>query len=825
MRDIGTTSIAEGQKALAELIDEINQNGLDWNEAETRFHIIDRIIVNCLGWPREEIRLEQPQGRSYSDYELGLPRQSIWEAKKEKRTFDLPSKAQKSVTSDLSSILALGGEAAEAIKQVQEYCSRRGVQIAVAANGPQLIAFLATRTDGTAPLEGRCLVINGYKQLLEEFPRIWQVLSPSGIAEHRLIRLLSVGDDRAIPQKLSSHLISYPHYRYPSELQASLRTISELLLIDLIDQPEVEKQFFRECYCESGALSQHALISKKMLATRYASLFSLSEKSPNAVPVIGGPGKPFLTPEVLAEAISQRPVILIGDVGVGKTSFLKHLVYVSAFEEFQEALYIYIDLGSKGALASNLNDFVLNEVEHQLQDKYNVDIYENAFVSGVYHQDIKRFEQGIYQGIKINNPALYDEKFLSFIESKTQQRDQHLKKSIAHIAHGRRKQLIVMLDNADQRDYTIQQESFIIAQNLAKDWHAAVFIAVRPQTFYRSKQSGALTAYPNRVFTISPPRVDLVIERRLNFALSLAEGRIVTERLKNIKFDLVNIADFIKALLLSLKQSTELVEFLSNITGGNIRAVIDFVTKFIGSANVDAEKIIRIMTEEKQYIVPLHEFWKAALLGDFSYYDPMSSLALNLFDIFGTNQNEHFLLPMILSYISTDGKQKSKEGFVATDHIIIEMQDWGFSRTVTEMVIRRANNKKLIDTPQRVTFDEDEAGLYGDMPDSIRISTIGAYHIKRWITEFSYLDAMSYDTPIFDEEIRNSIRKNINSFFITDRYDRALEFRSYLTKVWSCSNLNPIYFDWLTSLELGQGSFDKVQRAIHRHFGQQRKGE
>ena len=203
-------------------------------------------------------------------------------------------------------------------------------------------------------------------------------------------------------------------------------------------------------------------------------------------------------------------------------------------------------------------------------------------------------------------------------------------------------------------------------------------------------------------------------------------------------------------------------------------------------------------------------------MGDFSYYDPVSSLALNLFDTSGTNPNEHFLLPMVLSYLLFDGKHRSKEGFVSTQSIIVEMQDWGFSSTATEAVLRRANNKKLIDTAQRVTFDEDEAGFYGDMPDSLRISTIGAYHIRRWMTEFSYLDAMSYDTPIFDEETRNIMRPTVDSLAIVDRYNRALMFRSYLTKIWSCSDLKPVYFDWLTSTTLGENSFERVHRFIER---------
>ena len=54
--------------------------------------------------------------------------------------------------------MAVSPEASEAIKQAQDYCSSRGVQFAVVFNGHQLIAFLAVRFDGVAPLDGKCLV-------------------------------------------------------------------------------------------------------------------------------------------------------------------------------------------------------------------------------------------------------------------------------------------------------------------------------------------------------------------------------------------------------------------------------------------------------------------------------------------------------------------------------------------------------------------------------------------------------------------------------------------------------------------------------------------
>lgn len=820
MTEMGTTDIEKGRVALNRLMDDVPPDTTDRNEAETRFQIIDRIIVECLGWPRESVHVEQSDtDRAYTDYELGSPRCAIWEAKRQNHTFELPANPQKQLVQNLRSVMALSAETSAAIEQVQSYCSSRGVDVAVATNGYQLVAFLATRTDGMAPLDGHCLVVGSAEQLADEFPRVWQTLSPAGLYERRLNRLLNMGEDQALPQKISSLLSSYPRYRYPSELQTTLRNLGELLLIDLIEAKEVEKQFYRECYCESGALSQHALVSKQMLKARYSAMFDQEEKAPAVTALNLESGENGMNPELAIEAISGRPIILIGDVGVGKTSFLKHLVYVTAEEEFKNAIYMYIDLGSQGALEEKLEVFVLSEVEEQLHRLYDIDVYGNSFVRGVYHGELMRFRHGIYGSLRDEDPTEYQKKERELLENLTGRKAQHLRKSVNHLVRGQRKQVVIILDNADQRDYGVQQDAFIIGHNFAKDWQATVFLAVRPQTFYRSKQVGSLTAYPHRVFTISPPRVDRVIEKRLLFAVNLAEGKAHAEWLSDVKLQLPNVANFLKALIQSLSRNTELVEFLSNITAGNIRAVVEFVANFMGSANVNAQKVIDIMGRSGRYTIPIHEFWKAAMLGEYSYYDSRSSMAQNVFEVWRASPNEHFLLPMVLAYLDFNGDYKTAEGFVPSRSIVDEMQNWSFTPAVTEEVLRRANNKKLVETPQRVTFEEDEGGYVGVVPEYFRISTIGAYHLRRWITDFSYLDAMAFDTPILEENIRTSLSLKKESFAISDRLDRAQRFKGYLTDCWRNSGLSPRYFDWLALLEVGADSFTSVERAVDRIGG------
>ena len=323
-------SLAQGEQALANLIASITPD-TDFNEAQTRFHVIDRVLFECLGWCREtEVEIENSENQKFTDYELGKPnRLAILEAKREGIQFEIPAGTAKRLVTDLRSITRVSGEAEKAITQVQAYCSQRGTPVAIVSNGKQFIAFLGSRLDGVNVLDGKALVFDSLQSLKDNFDRAWQMLSAEGIKEKRINRFLTTGEEQP-PSKLSSRLAHYPKARYPSDIQSTLRYLSDLFLQDAMQSLEIEYKFFEECYCESGALSQYALLSKNILEARYASLFNESEPHPHLARV-KSKKKDNFTPEILAEAISKRPIVLLGDVGVGKTSFIKKVSSPSPF--------------------------------------------------------------------------------------------------------------------------------------------------------------------------------------------------------------------------------------------------------------------------------------------------------------------------------------------------------------------------------------------------------------------------------------------------------------------------------------------------------------
>lgn len=87
------SNFESGLDALRKLSDwDDTQPGEDRNEASVRFHLIDVVLKEVLGWPSEEIHVERHGPAGFTDYELGRPSvQLLVEAKRESVGFELPA--------------------------------------------------------------------------------------------------------------------------------------------------------------------------------------------------------------------------------------------------------------------------------------------------------------------------------------------------------------------------------------------------------------------------------------------------------------------------------------------------------------------------------------------------------------------------------------------------------------------------------------------------------------------------------------------------------------------------------------------------------------
>jgi hypothetical protein len=605
-------------------------NSKNRNEATTRLHIIDRLFFDCLGWDREHVVVEDAENREYTDYTFVFPRRLlIVEAKKEGTYFELPV-GHSNLDYSIGPLLRASRPLKGALEQVGGYCQRRGVRFGAVTNGHQLVAFIASRDDGRPPYDGTALVFPSLDFMAAHFIELWNALSRPAVEEQRLrVRLLGGVRPRS-PIKLSARLSAFPGTKSRNTMQANLQDMGELILEDLVQTKELEPTFIRECYSQSGALSQHAQISRTILRARYAALFDSQNPGPALTSVTDKRG---ISPDLLAEGLARRPILLIGDVGVGKTTFIRNLLYTESEALKTTAVTIYLDLGRRGALALDLKKLILDDIERQLLEKYETDIGSDQFVRSVYGAQLGRFQHSPVARLKKTKPKAYEEREVEFLQRFLDNREEHLRSSLEFISRSTHRQIVIFLDNTDQRNDRDQEDAFLIAQEMSEQWSAVVFLPLRPETFHASRQRGALTGYHTRAFTVSPPRIDHILQKRLTFGLRIARGEYPIPNLPaNVTVKLEGLQTLIECFLHSLSRSQELIECIDNIASGNVRTALDLVKDFFGSGHIDTQKIIEKYRYD-DYVVPLHEFLRAVIYRDSEYYDPGRSLIGNLFDI------------------------------------------------------------------------------------------------------------------------------------------------------------------------------------------------
>ncbi|MGR0319631.1 hypothetical protein [Agromyces sp. ZXT2-3] len=773
----------------------------DVNEADTRLRIINHLLTDVLGWQDREVRAEEHTESGFIDYHVGQGgAHFVLEAKRVGLSFELPAGTGAAVLS-LPGLTrgTIGRPLRTALEQAARYAQERGIPVAVAFNGKQLVAFMASRSDGIPPLEGKALVFGSPDAMVDEFLLLWNALSPEGVHDRRLQQLLKAGASLP-PEPLSFRLTNYPGSQRRNDLQTGLQILGDLFLGDLEELPELQDEFLRECYATSGALSQYAEVSRQILATRYEILTEVGTASVAPINTRRGMTKGF-SADILQAALSNRPIILLGDVGAGKSTFIERLIHVDAQEILGESICIYVDFGSSSALSS-LSDHVLQSCIDQLESKYGTDVLAMSFVEDALRTHLKRFENSPAGRLRDVDPAAYTAEKVAFIQEIVRDRSTYLKAAFEWITRSWHRQVVIFLDNVDQRDASDQNGLFLIANELAQRWPATVFVTLRPETFYNSEREGAISGYHPRVFTISPPRTDVMLRLRVNFALDqLRESGRIGNFPGGVQVDSESLEIFLEMLADNLKSNDPLARLLDNLAGGNMRLALQFVTDFIGSGHIATQKIIDVQ-RERGYTIPAHEFLRSIMFGDHRYYDPDSSPVPNLFRLTTRDGREHFLAPLLLAFVQKAGDVDTEHGYISSSSVYDGLQELGFDPAQISEAIEFALRYRLIDATRRYGRSTSD--------ELLRISTVGAYCYKSLIQMFTYIDATSVDIPILDDEVRPLVT---DAYTLAERVDRAELIRQYLNVQWSLVPANEIW-DWLVASGELAVDIERVRRRL-----------
>jgi hypothetical protein len=769
------------------------------NEGTTRLRAIDTLLFDVLGWDKLNVESEKYcRCDGYSDY-CFIQSDSIrliLEAKRSGTTFLLPSRSYQSRAVGFGLLAKECPAALDAMTQAAGYAASLGSRYIAISNGHQWLLALSFVTD--QPIAQRLVyVFESFEAILNRFSHFWKCFSPSGIFANAPAPELLESRKAPAPAKLSS---SIPNYPAPANRNVIVNELGYILSLvwDEMNVDEDDEDFLRKCYIRPDASENAVSTAKELLAQRRATDELTMTEAYDSDHV----------PDLVKHFASEKPVVVLGGVGHGKSIFLRYLRTIKAKRELKPYIQIDIDFLDRPDRREDVGTYIYAEINRQLLETYDIDVNEDGLVRGALHFEIQRLKRTSRGRLYHSDTNAYKMYELEKIDEYRSDRHSYLSKVLKHLKLARGYSLAIFLDNLDRRHDPIQEEAFLMASAMARDWASLVFVCLRPDTFFRSKRDGVLDSVAPKIISVSSPKTKILLKKRFQYALGIAKGlpnngepARRTSLGREVTLSLPSVADFFNCCIESLR-NRNLVALFDAVCNGNVRSLLRYTNQIITSKHLNTGKILEKIPSG--YRIPVHEALRALLYGDSMHYDPDRSIFVNLFDIARADPMEHFSRFLVLHYLNRVALGPQPGHFCPTGDVIQYLCQLGYAsehaRDTIELLYA-----KVCCTARVVGLRWSELRD----TDSIRITSLGKYHVNALVNTFQYIDAITVDTPILDENVRKT---TVDVQGITRRLNRSEAFVDYLDR---CSNS----IQDSDAITLWKPTFGKVKseiRAIRR---------
>ncbi len=535
---------------------------------------------------------------------------------------------------------------------------------------------------------------------------------------------------------------------------------------DELNSNDNSKDFLEKCYIIPDSSDKAFSIAKEIIEKRNKQDEQLTGEALSTQKV----------PQLMKVYSIEKPILVLGEIGHGKSTFLRYLRLIEAEKELTNYIQLDVDFLDRPEKPDEVPCFIVKEIYNQLLDRYSIDITEDKFVRAALNAEINRFKKsprGQAFPVESDKYKLHE---VEHIESIQRDHHEYLKYVFQHIKGSHGKSIAIFFDNLDKRLPDIQEEAFLRSSAMAKDWAALIFVCLRPATYHSSKRSGVLDSIAPKIIVISAPDPKILLKKRFEYGAALARGDIKQTPLgKEFSLKSQSAAQFITNCCLTSLRNRKLISLFESVSNGNARILLQYTKQIITSNHLDTKKIIAKIIEEGDYTISDHEAERSLLYGDYQHYDPKGSVFINVFDLRHSDPIEHFCKFLLLDFLNRSYYSGIQHGYCRLKDIVNYSSQLGYTVDYTKEMTKELIEFKCCSTSTREDSLSDDDVL-------IEITSLGRYHINVLVKKFTYIDAVVIDTPIIDETVRSKIN-DIKP--ITERLERAGLFLGYLDV---CSN-------------------------------------
>ena len=755
------------------------------SEADTRCELIDRVL-EVLGWPAGGFAREVSTGTGdFVDYELPrkAPAAMVLEAKRSGATFALdPDSLEKGPrTRALSTLRPSGGQTfRDALKQASGYSNDRGIPYACVTNGYQWVFFRGLSSESQKWTDGRAVVFPSAESVLANLDTFKLCIAPEHINSSQLARLLSHPTSAELPA--ARRPIDYLTFRVtkPSTSQLSLRQEIGRQLFAQIHGGD-RSAMLESCYVEPGVLPDFDSSLRRLLADTLGKLEGVDETEE------GGTSK-FVNrlKELEYRGALKSPVLVVGNVGVGKTTFLHKALSelrarprelaVSAGSEIVDdhgtdgqAIFAYVDLENRGALTQVDEQKVHREtaeliIERLAQSAESVlkkrrDISENARAETNPNRDVtlRTMLRKELERERAIGRAYFEKNQDAWLKAEYDLFQKHRGESVAFLVHyirhlrarftrrdGLKYPVLLVLDNLDQASPEYQRCLYGLGLRLAKETPAVVIVSIREDTFHQGREKGGFltSSALEFVFHVPAPALDKVLWQRVKYAEWAREKQKLPGMLREADAEVAAVVELVREGLLAAPMAG--LEVVSALSGHDTRTALYLIRDFIvGAARVHRHADATV------------DFALESLLANREGAELPTGVK-NVFDAAPYLPPLHALRARLLGYYSWAYDTHPDRGLhEATDLVIWRFSAWGYAPAPVESALAELFGQGLL-ADASVEHRRD-----GTLPSRISITATGYAHVVRLMSEPSYraveaLFTRWYERGLVDEFVRQA---------------------------------------------------------------------
>ncbi len=773
----------DNANAFEKILDELGPDiDPSFSEADTRSKLIDRILKEALGWPdyASNIRREEYVHHGYIDYVLRSKNSHmVIEAKKIGRSFKLSDSMNYNKRLSVKNLLQKQADLKKMYDQVTRYAHESGIMLCGLTNGTQWLFFPGVRTDNIHIRHSKVVMFNGLNTILENFLDFWNLLSFESFGSGGMTKAI-VGTIEKIEKSYSFSTDERLQVLYDKNpLTPVLMDVLPRYFGDLHGDPG-KTELLMKCFVYEES------VEEKM---RYLGLNTNDEK-PSEILKSNGPILHFYSLPQVAERLKllidsfleNQPrlylQILVGRVGIGKTTFLHYFFETNKRTLKDENFTLYLDLRDTNE-HTDLNKYFIDSLWalFTTHAKYKK-IMVHSTLQKVFADEIELLEAGPLALLKEKNPDDYYLQISHFLQKQMEDKPTFLKKVVSYINENTDASFLLIFDNVDQLPIDLQQKVIRFAYSKGIEFRAFLIISMWEETYYTSKRTGQVLSTIRTVpMQVTRQSITSVITKRIKYLVEqIKSGRESLRLLDKKHCSREAFCNFFELVMRSFVYDNRKVRmFLEAIALGNIRMALEIFFAFLTAGSLDSKRIISLMKRHDDYVIPLYEFVTCVGLGNRRYYSSRTSEIVNLFSVGDMVRPSHFSGLRIMHWLYERRHEATPfgTGFMTIKSMMEYFRHIGISQKDISGTIVRMYESFLVEDEYRSRQLQVES-------KAIRITPTGRFYLTFLFKQFAYIDLVLQDTPIFDKLTFTKIGPKFESNKISDRLKRCDFFIEYL---------------------------------------------